>query len=169
MDPKNASAYDEIHVTTHSFCWTHCQLLRHSCWTGPPAATSDLGKLRQTWLAWILSAILPLKWRQSGWSWLRPRTWWLMDPREECHVLLGHWAPSRSKRNTAFLPKIDKSSCPWSRSPSSIVSKMSISELRIKLPIWSGRQLSTIKRNIKPEKWKKTVLEKMDLRLFLSC
>ena len=59
--------------------------------------------------------IVPLKWRQNRWSRFRPRTWWLVDPQEDCRVVLGNRPPLRSitQQNTAFLPRIDKS-CPTS-------------------------------------------------------
>ena len=45
--------------------------------------------------------IVLLKYRQNRRSRFRPRTWWLVDSREECHVLFGDWPP-----------RLDRSSCP---------------------------------------------------------
>ena len=67
-----------------------------------------------------LDVIVLLKWRQNQWSRHRPQTRWFANPLEECPVLLGNWPPQLTpqraitKRNTAFIPKVDKSSCPRS-------------------------------------------------------
>ena len=58
--------------------------------------------------------ILLLKWRQNQHFRLRPQTSWLVNPWEECHVLVGN-RPQRwpvTKKNTAFFPQIYKSPCP---------------------------------------------------------
>ena len=65
--------------------------------------------------------VLEKEWRQNQWSRLRPLTWWLVDPQEECHALLGHWPPqltlwwSITQQNTIFLSWIDKASGPRSK------------------------------------------------------
>ena len=54
------------------------------------------------------------------WSRLRPRTWWFVDPREECDVLLDK--QSIAKQNAVFLLRINKSSSPGSEPLSLILS-----------------------------------------------
>ena len=71
-----------------------------------------------TWLASILPAIWLYYWNKDK---INDRGSDLRHDDSEggfpaWHVLLGNWPPQRpvSKQNTAFLPRIDKSSCPRS-------------------------------------------------------
>ena len=55
-----------------------------------------------TYFYFVYDFIIQLKWRQIRWSRLRPWTWWVVNPQEECPVSLGSQLPSITWRSSLW-------------------------------------------------------------------
>ena len=137
----NESEKHEIQMSTHSFfllsiSTSYLFYWPHRRYSAIMASSVSYCASNMTRFDFVCDLTALLRLRQNRWSSFTPRAWPFIHPGEEWRVLLDDCLPrptpqrSTVKRNVAFLPRIDRSSCPRSeiRSPCNAI-QMSVLQI----------------------------------------